>query len=69
MQQKEYTRQGEMEEMEVEQNRLHATELKVWQEDDETLQEVCKAAGGVVGSSLPSSIGDGHPQDGMRKQE
>lgn len=51
----------------------------MWQEEDETLQEVCKAAGGVVGSSLPlerdsireteSSIGDGLPQDGMRKQE
>ena len=46
MQQKEYTRQGEMEGMEEEPNRLHVTELKVWEEEDETLQEVCKAAGG-----------------------
>ena len=32
--------------MEGELNRLHGTELKVWQKEDETSQEECKAADG-----------------------
>ena len=45
-QRKKYAGQGERDEMEEELNRLRATELTVWQEEDETLQEVCKAADG-----------------------